>query len=300
MDETVIVTTYPYATVLTFSHCQNVVLENLSIGRLSGFASSSGDTSFLGGSLDFDTCTNVALENVVLGCASCAVSARSAEGVFTFRDCTVEGAAESESNLNITNSKAAFCFDSCTLGGNINKDVFSNNFPTAEMVFTNCTMRNTAGTNFQNWLDRDNVLYENCVFSDGQTRSTDHAARTSRLDPSVYWTAMFTADDLAGTKWHGVLIQYTDTAASSALPYTDPDSGFVYEANVEFNADGTGVFEWYNAPEAGPFLWKMVSVKEASFPGVTVEMFELPDGSASSRVLRLWIENIMIWMEPAE
>ena len=70
--------------------------------------------------------------------------------------------------------------------------------------------------------------------------------------------------------------------------------------NVEFNADGTGEFEWYNAPEAGPFLWKMVSVKEASFPGVTVEMFELPGGAASSKVLRLWIENVMIWMEPAD
>ncbi len=303
-----IYSTYEHANVLTFAHSENITLSNLVIGTTS--YEYYPDTYYPDDTKDalcFDTCANVTLDHLWLGGYNrYALSVKGGEGVYTISDTLISN----QSNIgldrenkyvdfNITGSKAAFCFENCVLEGLLSKNVFSANFPTAEMIFADCLFQSSeVAKDYAGWLDRDNVLIDNCTFGDGVIRSTDLAARASRFDPSVYWTSMFTADDLAGTKWHGVLIQYTDTAASSALPWTDPDSGFVYEANVEFSADGTGVFEWYNAPEAGPFLWKMVSVKEASFPGVTVEMFERPD--ASSKVLRLWIENMMIWMEPAE
>ena len=300
--DTFITTGFEHANLLTFSHCQNITLSHLSIGGhlpedvyLEDY-----EPVDTGSAVCFDTCTDVTLDQVGLGYyRSYNIKATGAEGTYLFSNCRLFNFGYSDHHddlFNITNSKAAFLFDGCAFGGTVADNIFASNFPTAEMKFMNC--RFDGEWNYKTWMDRDNVFFENCTDFYGSVFSTDLAARADRFDPSAYWTSVFTADDLAGSKWHGILIQYTDTAASTALPWTDPDTGFVYEANVEFNADGTGTFEWYNAPEAGPFLWKMVSVKEASFPGVTVEMFEQP--GSSSKVLRLWIENIMIWMEPVE
>ena len=292
LDAVTIVSKYPDANVLTFSHCKNVTLSNLTVSTVPD-AGYSGEAD--GSLLCFESCADVVLDSVDLATSqSRELTVRSAEGNWSFTG-TRFGNAQKDGHFSVTDSRAAFRFDRCGFEGPA-ENVFSLNFPTAEMVFSGCAF--DGAWNARRWLERDNVFFTGCTFS-GEPLETDLSARADRFDPTPYWTSFFSADDLNNTKWRGVLMQYTDTAAAHSLPYTDPDSGFVYDVTVEFRDDGTGVFEWYNAPEAGPFEWRVVTMKEASFPGVTVEMFELSDPGAP-KMLRLWIENVMIWMEPAE
>ncbi len=293
------------ANVLTFSHCDTVTLSDLHIQLNVNQTNSSvlDEKDSCGNLLVFDSCSNVTLNNIEFGGPSrYLLNVTSGDGIYWIEDCNffvghygnlAKGIQFGDGAFSVTNSKASFNFLNCMFRGD-SENVFSSNFPTAEMHFEGCEINQWSAAK---WLERDNVLFSACTL-DGQPLETDLDARAARFDPSPYWTAFFDESDLNNTKWRGILMQYTDTAASRALPYTDLDSGFVYEVNCTFNDDGTGMFEWYNAPEAGPFVWHTVTMKEASFPGVTVELFEKSDGS--DRVMRLWIDNVMIWMEPAE
>jgi|GEM_PF-4856781 len=292
-DSTLLTANWNAATLLTFSHCKNVAIENVTLTTRLALSSVPEDPGTL---LSFDTCTNVRIDSVeFVPFCGYEFAATAAEGTYLFTGSRF-GSGAADGHLAVTESKAAFLFERCAFEGTA-ENRFAQNFPTAEMRFSECVF--DGRWNVRSWLERDNVLFTACT-SGGSPLETDLSARAERFDPTGYWNVTFDETDLNGTKWRGVLIQYTDTAASRALPYTDPDTGAVYSAEISFAEGGTGLFSWYNAPEAGPFGWRMETAINAVFPGVKVELFENTDDPDAVRMLRLWIDNIMIWMAPAD
>ncbi len=291
--DTQILTQFAEATVLNFRGCENVTLENLTIGHSVTPEGCDADV------LSFLKCKYFTFVNLDLfGCGVFGINANSG-GIesFAFRDCLFRDCTGGAFWLQELDSTVSFV--RCTFQGPLGYNFFMN-FPDACLRFTDCVFTDC---DFDYWTKNSFFIHNRSVF-DGVPFSTENIVQPyDRFDARDLKPATITVEELNDTIWEAFM-SVEEHLSYRSLPYIDYYDGETVYLKFRFDRDGTGVFDckWEESPIS--FTWSLASSEkialqfqtDSTWLGDSLTVKMMKTNETEERILDCWYGDETFWL----